>query len=155
MADPGSADGNASRVADQRYRGRDPRTAAVLRSSIDAGRGPMGDECSAVLPFRTASLHFRSPVLPGRGDWKAAGVSQIDRGRRFGSPGRGHTFNVDPSADAAAASSDVNVSGMPLRPEKTYGVPCSNNYRRNRGGRALNRQDRAKRLCYGPSLSDG
>ena len=80
-------------------------------------------------------------------------VSQIDEVAGRFPQVAGMTFTVDPSADAGSRISDVTVSGMPLDPEKTYGV-VSNNYVRNGGDGYEPFKTAQNAYDYGPDLAD-
>ncbi|HDY94925.1 hypothetical protein LCGC14_0283160 [marine sediment metagenome] len=144
------ADAMLARVADQGIEVA-IQNSGGLRSSIDAGEVTMG-EVLAVLPFQNTLSTFQ---VTGAALVEALenGVSQIDEVAGRFPQVAGMTFTVDPSADAGSRISDVTVSGMPLDPEKTYGV-VSNNYVRNGGDGYEPFKTAQNAYDYGPDLAD-
>ncbi|HBR39387.1 MAG TPA: multifunctional 2',3'-cyclic-nucleotide 2'-phosphodiesterase/5'-nucleotidase/3'-nucleotidase, partial [Sulfitobacter pontiacus] len=144
------ADAMLARVADQGIEVA-IQNSGGLRSSIDAGEVTMG-EVLAVLPFQNTLSTFQ---VTGAALVEALenGVSQIEEVAGRFPQVAGMTFTVDTSAEPGSRISDVTVSGMPLDPEKTYGV-VSNNYVRNGGDGYAPFTSAQNAYDYGPDLAD-
>ena len=144
------ADAMLARVADQGVEVA-IQNSGGLRSSIDAGEVTMG-EVLAVLPFQNTLSTFQ---VTGAALVEALenGVSQIEEVAGRFPQVAGMTFTVDTSAEPGSRISDVTVSGMPLDPEKTYGV-VSNNYVRNGGDGYAPFTSAQNAYDYGPDLAD-
>jgi 5'-nucleotidase/UDP-sugar diphosphatase len=122
-----------------------------LRASIDAGPVTMG-EVLTVLPFQNTLSTFR---VTGATLLAALehGVSQVeDGGGRFPQVA-GLQFTYDPYAPPGARMRDVTVGGMPLDPDRLYGV-VSNNYLRNGGDGYAMFRDAQDAYDFGPDVAD-
>lgn len=109
-------------------------------------------EVLAVLPFQNTLSTFQ---VSGAELIEALenGVSQIEKAAGRFPQVAGMTFTVDPKAEVGSRISDVMVSGMPIDPEKTYGM-VSNNYVRNGGDGYATFKSAQNAYDYGPDLAD-
>ena len=144
------ADAMLARVADQGVEIA-IQNSGGLRASIDAGEVTMG-EVLAVLPFQNTLSTFQ---VSGAELIEALenGVSQIEKAAGRFPQVAGMTFTVDPKAEVGSRISNVMVSGMPIDPEKTYGM-VSNNYVRNGGDGYATFKSAQNAYDYGPDLAD-
>ena len=136
------ADAMLARVADQ---------GVEIAIQNSGGEVTMG-EVLAVLPFQNTLSTFQ---VSGAELIEALenGVSQIEKAAGRFPQVAGMTFTVDPKAEVGSRISNVMVSGMPIDPEKTYGM-VSNNYVRNGGDGYATFKSAQNAYDYGPDLAD-